>query len=170
MNAIFTSVAIAASLVPGLAHACWEQAAQKYAVSPDLLIAVAQAESSLNSRAVNRSHFARTKTVDIGIMQINSDQKTLRKLGVTVDQLFDPCTNIEVGARILAEKIARHGRTWEAIGAYNASCVTLTAPQCLRVRMRYAWRVYRYLGRGGRPNERSAVGQSFAPIVHLRLG
>src|SRR5437868_14632335 len=108
MNANFTSIAVAASLLPCLAHACWEQTAKKYAVSPDLLKAVARAESSLNARAVNRSHYARTKTVDIGIMQINSDQKVLRNLGVTAEQLFDPCTNIEAGARILSEKMARY--------------------------------------------------------------
>ena len=48
-------------------------------------------------------------------------------------------------------KMGRYGRTWETVGAYNASCVTMTAEQCLRVRMRYAWRVYRSLMRRAMP-------------------
>lgn len=170
MNAKLKSIAVAASLLPCLAHACWEQAAQKYAVSPDLLKAVAQAESSLNARAVNRSHYARTKTVDIGIMQVNSDRKMLRNLGVTAEQLFDPCTNIEAGARILSEKMARYGRTWEAIGAYNAACTSMTVQQCLRVRARYAWRVYRFLLVSAADRASQTNGQSRPTLTLVRLG
>lgn len=131
--------------VPGLACACWEQAAARHDVPAALLRAIAQAESGMNPSAVNRGHYHRTRTVDIGYMQVNSDPRMLRNLGVTEKTLFDPCINIDAGARILAEKMARHGRTWEAVGAYNAACVTMTVPQCLRVRMHYAWRVYRAL-------------------------
>jgi soluble lytic murein transglycosylase-like protein len=170
MNAKLTSIIFAASALPSLASACWEQAARKYSVSTDLLKAVARAESSLNPRAVNRSHFAKTKTVDIGIMQVNTDQKVLRNLGVTADQLLDPCTNIHAGARILSEKMARYGRTWEAVGAYNASCVTMTVQQCLRVRARYAWRVYRYLMAGLAPAVSMVRDAPRESIVHVRLG
>jgi len=170
MNANATGIAIALLSLPGLASACWEQAAQKHAVSADLLIAVARAESSLNSQAVNRSHVARTNTVDIGIMQINSNEKMLRNLGVTPQQLLDPCTNIDAGARILAEKMARYGQTWEAVGAYNASCTAMNPEQCLRARMRYAWRVYRFLsGALGVKAAAKAPAPSVA-IVHVRLG
>jgi len=170
MNANTSSVVIALLSLPGLASACWEQAAQKHAVSADLLIAVARAESSLNSHAVNRSHVLRTNTVDIGIMQINSNEKMLRNLGLTPQQLLDPCTNIDAGARILAEKMARYGRTWEAVGAYNASCVTLTPEQCLRARMRYAWRVYRFLSGAFGVNAAAKGPAPSMPIVHVRLG
>jgi soluble lytic murein transglycosylase-like protein len=170
MIATVTSIAIAALSLPGLANACWEQAAQKHAVSADLLVAVARAESSLNPRAVNRSHMTRTNTVDIGMMQINSNEKMLRNLGVTREQLLDPCTNIDAGARILAEKIARYGRTWEAVGAYNASCVTLTPQQCLRTRVRYAWRVYRFLVAAANARAPARRPQNSVPVVHVRLG
>ncbi|MCB8878112.1 transglycosylase SLT domain-containing protein [Acidisoma silvae] len=42
---------------------------------------------------------ARGYSVDLGLMQVNS--RNLPSLGVTVGQMFDPCTNIQVGAAIL---------------------------------------------------------------------
>ncbi len=103
-------------------------------------------------------------------MQINSHRGMLKNLGVTADQLFDTCTNIDAGARILAEKMAKYGRTWEAVGAYNASCVTLTPQQCLRVRIRYAWRVYRYLVRANARSADAHANKVPAQLVHARLG
>ena len=38
-------------------------------------------------------------TVSIGLMQINSEMSAL--IGVTPEQLFEPCTNVRIGARIL---------------------------------------------------------------------
>lgn len=146
---------------PGLACACWEQAAARHEVPAALLRAIAQAESGMDPLAVNKGHYHRTRTVDIGYMQVNSEPRMLRKLGVTERTLLDPCTNIDAGARILAEKMARYGRTWEAVGAYNASCVTMTVRQCLRVRMRYAWRVYRAMT-GGQARDAVAAGPMMA--------
>jgi soluble lytic murein transglycosylase-like protein len=103
-------------------------------------------------------------------MQINSNRKMLRNLGVTPQQLQDPCTNIDAGARILAEKMARYGRTWEAVGAYNASCAALTPQQCLRTRMRYAWRVYRFLSGAFGVKSAGMVPAPGAAIVRVRLG
>jgi type IV secretion system protein VirB1 len=40
-------------------------------------------------------------TVSIGLMQIDSENAA--RYGVTVRQLFDPCTNVAIGARILGE-------------------------------------------------------------------
>ena len=39
--------------------------------------------------------------VSIGLMQVNVE--TARTLGITADQLLDPCTNLRVGTRILTE-------------------------------------------------------------------
>ena len=142
--------ALAASAVlataPTWARACWEEAAQRYGISADLLYAVARVESNLNAQAVNRSHLRRTGSYDIGLMQINSGHlRTLSRHGIKEADLFDPCTNIRVGAWLLADSFSRRGATWDAVGAYNAACSQLKNDACMKARSQYAWRVYRQL-------------------------
>lgn len=130
----------------GASAACFEQAAARYGVSPQLLCAVARCESNLKPTAVNRDHVSRTGTVDLGLMQINSGHLPwLSKFGIKQEHLFDACTNVHVGAYLLAERMQKYGDSWEAVGAYNASCSTLKGDKCTEARTRYAWCVHRRL-------------------------
>lgn len=126
---------------------CFEASGKKYKRDPLLYYAIAEVESNRNPKATNRSHVGRTSSVDIGVMQINSrNLPALEKRGVTREGLEnDPCLNVDVGASILEEKIARYGYTWNAVGAYNAACTQLKGDDCRRARETYArkvWNVY----------------------------
>jgi soluble lytic murein transglycosylase-like protein len=100
------------------ANLCFEQAGARYGVSPLILQAIAQQESGMNPRALHRNS---NGTRDIGIMQINSSWLGfLARYRINETDLLDACTNIHVGAWILASNFQRMGVSWEALGAYNA--------------------------------------------------
>jgi type IV secretion system protein VirB1 len=69
-------------------------------------------------------------SVDLGLMQINSTN--LPRLGWTVEQMFDPCTNIAAGAAILTadyqRAAIRHGpgqtALRAALSAYNTGSLS----------------------------------------------
>lgn len=129
------------------AHAfCFEEAGALYGVPPDLLRGIAVVESSLNPAAINAAHKGRTRSIDIGMMQVNSRwlrSEPFKSLGYRKEHLLDACTNVKAGAWILANEIQRRGFGWDAVGAYNASCKTLKGIECERTRSTYAWKVYR---------------------------
>lgn len=143
MKSLFFSLMLVLSVN---AHAfCFEQAGREFNVNPKLLSAIAQVESSMKHDVLNESHFARTKTIDIGLMQINSSAlKQLEKEGITKELLVsDPCVNVRVGARILAEKFKKEGPGWEGVGAYNAACSQLKGEACREARNTYTNKVWR---------------------------
>jgi len=97
----------------------WESVAQKHAVNPYLLFAIATTESRLRPGVVSKKN--KDGTYDIGLMQINSSWlPKLGRYGVSEASLFDSCVNLDVGAWILAGNMKRLGNTWKAVGAYNA--------------------------------------------------
>lgn len=113
-------------------------------VAPTTLLAIIQAESAGVPHAVhvngpwlatpaNRDEAVRVAmwairtgyTVDSGLMQVNS--RNLPALGLSVEEVLDPCTNVEAGAAILsANYAAMSGRhrsgeraLLDALSAYN---------------------------------------------------
>lgn len=95
---------------------CFEQAGKEYNIAPELLYTIADYESLFNSNAI---HYNKNGTYDYGLMQINS--WWYDKLGPELwDALADPCTNVKVGAYILAMCIQRYGYTWDAVGCYHS--------------------------------------------------
>jgi hypothetical protein len=132
---------------------CFEEAAAKYGLNPKLLYAIARVESNFNPYAINVNKDGRSlkeyypehkweaKKVlhyliengynfDVGIAQINV--VNIRRWGLDPYQLLDPCTNLDVSARLLKELINRYGLSWQAIWHYNG-------------RPSYAYKVYNAL-------------------------
>lgn len=120
----FLWLAIIAFSIAGPAQAdkysaCFRRAAQIYHLNACLLETVGKQESHLNPNAIHKNLDG---SYDIGIMQLNT--RTIRNIHdprLTREAIFDPCTNIYVGAWILKQSIMRHGQTWSAVGYYNAS-------------------------------------------------
>ena len=145
-KALFLTGLCALLTSPLNALACWEQAAQRYGVPAQLLVAIARVESNLNPHAINHSHFQQSGSYDIGMMQINSSNlPKLAQYGIHEADLFNACINIHVGAWLLANSFKRNGVTWDGVGAYNAACTRLKGENCRRARIRYAWLVYHQL-------------------------
>lgn len=79
---------------------------------PTIKIKSTKDASAVANAAIRAGH-----TVDMGYMQVNS--ANLKKLGYTVEDMFDPCKNIAAGASILASAYAqalpRHGNEQAAL-------------------------------------------------------
>jgi len=114
-------------------------------VSSNTMMAVLQHESAGNPWAlgVNGSHkfqkptdyasavleakrlIAKGASIDMGLMQINS--RTMVNLGLTVEQTFDPCSNVYAGSVVLTRNYVKASEKFAdpqsallaAISAYN---------------------------------------------------
>jgi hypothetical protein len=154
------------AMLPGVAAAaaqpsvdtCFVASGKKYGIDPRLLWAISQTESSGRADARNLTHFSRTGTIDIGLMQINSSWlPTLARYGITRDRLLDePCLNIDVGAWILARIIHQQGAHWDAVGAYNSACTQLKGVACTVSRETYVRKVWSWYS-GNHANRIRAV-------------
>lgn len=101
--------------VRAAADQCFANAAARRHVNVNLLYAMAHVESRFNPAATN------DKTGAMGEMQIHpSHLKWLSKYGISERDLYDECTNINVGAFLLSDFIRMYGNTWRAVGAYGA--------------------------------------------------
>lgn len=117
--------------------ACVDAAARRFNHNPTLLRALIEIESS--GTCPKRHPKNDDGTYDIGCMGINSRwlPQLHRKFSLTEQDLTDPCTNIHIGAWVLAKNIRTFGDHWRAVGAYNAKSETK--------RIKYAWKVFEKL-------------------------
>lgn len=116
---------------------CFTSAAAHFGVEKRLLVAIAKTESSFNPHAMGPKNS--NGTYDMGMMQINSSWlSTLSRFGIAGSDLMGACTNIHVGAWILAKNIGTHGATWKAVGAYNATTPSKQITYVSRVQRNYA--------------------------------
>ena len=92
---------------------CFRAAATTYGLPETLLLAVARGESDFEPTARSRANAH-------GVMQILWPT-TANHLGIyRLTELYDPCTNIDAGARYLQEMLARfEGNLHLALAAYN---------------------------------------------------
>jgi hypothetical protein len=92
---------------------CFRVAALEYGLPESLLLAVARGESDFEATARSRANAH-------GVMQILWPG-TAKHLGINrLSDLYEPCTNIDAGARYLKELLARYdGNVHLALAAYN---------------------------------------------------
>jgi soluble lytic murein transglycosylase-like protein len=140
----------------GTANAfCFDEAGARYGISPHLLRAICKGESDFNSVALN---YNTNGTYDYGLMQINSSwAPILRKMGLPWSTLADPCTNVKVGAWVLAQCVRDYGYTWEAVGCYNSRTPSK--------RDRYAARIARLLNREAAPRQPRQEPEQVAAVT-----
>lgn len=88
-----------------------------------------RATSIAEGAALARRYIAAGYTVDVGLAQVNS--ANFARLGVTVEQAFDPCTNLRLASSMLQAGYGlaiRHYTGLEAISAtyslYNTGTLT----------------------------------------------
>ncbi len=92
---------------------CFTRAAASHGLPESLLLAIAAGESNFDPAA-------RSGKDAIGLMQIRWPT-TARHLGLHREaDLYDPCTNVDAGARYLRELLARYDEDFHlAVAAYN---------------------------------------------------
>lgn len=139
-----------------------EKASMRWGLPSLLVRAVMDVESSAHPWTVNvagRDHYpreseealrlvnsalAKGKSVDVGLMQINS--YWVHKFQLSPDVVLDPAVNLTIGAWILAQELKRYGNNWKGIGSYH----TPASRNPVRAK-KYAERVYKKMG--GHRNE-----------------
>lgn len=98
---------------------CIIEAAECFQINPLIIKAIIWQESKNKPQAFNRNT---NKTVDVGIMQINTVHfKALKAMGIDETLLREnSCVNVFSGSWILKKKIERYGYTWDGIGSYHS--------------------------------------------------
>lgn len=69
--------------------------------------------------ALVRRYMAAGYTVDVGLAQINSGN--FARLGASIEQVFDPCTNLRLASRVLQSGYALASRSYGGLDAISAT-------------------------------------------------
>lgn len=78
-----------------------------------------RAGSVAEGAALARKYMAAGYTVDVGLAQINS--ANFARLGVTVEQAFEPCTNLQLASSILQAGYGLASRHYTGLDAISAT-------------------------------------------------
>ncbi len=78
-----------------------------------------RARSVAEGAALVRRYMALGYTVDVGLAQINSSN--FARLGVSVEQVFDPCTNLRLASTILQQGYDLASRHYTGMDAISAT-------------------------------------------------
>ena len=146
---------------------CFRAAAAKYDLPETLLLAVARGESDFEPTARSRANAH-------GVMQILWPT-TANHLGIyRLTQLYDPCTNIDAGARYLKELMNRFdGNLHLALAAYNYGPERIAArPDDIPAGARwYSTYIYRHLNYvlGDRVRSRRPGEHLYSELGHSTL-
>ncbi|KML20826.1 type III secretion system protein [Leclercia adecarboxylata] len=98
---------------------CITEAAQCFKINPLLIKAIIWHESKNQQKVINYNN---NKTVDVGVMQINTVHFSMLKSRGIDEQLLrqNSCANVYSGAWILKQSINRYGYTWDSVGSYHS--------------------------------------------------
>ena len=96
-----------------------EAASAKYNVPAALILGHIKQESSFNPKAYRAE--PQINDGSTGLMQVLLNTARSMDKGVTVEKLYDPAYNIDIGTRYIAKNMQRYpGDLQSAIAAYNA--------------------------------------------------
>jgi hypothetical protein len=118
---------------------CFSRAAASYDLPESLLLAVASGESGFDAAA-------RSPKDAVGLMQIRWPQ-TSRHLGIHREaDLYDPCTNVDAGARYLRELMSQFGNDLHlSLAAYNYGPSRISAGAMPDGALWYSQYIYQHL-------------------------
>ena len=147
-------------------QSCFSAAAAEYQLPLSLLLAVARGESDFDATA-------RSKANAHGVMQIQWPG-TAKHLGIhRLSDLYDPCKNIDAGARYLVELTNRYnGDLYRALAAYNYGPGRIDANSAIpRGADWYSGYIYNHLEyvTGGRNNQELLSGRLYSELGRSKL-
>lgn len=123
-------------------ESCFRRAAKTHGLPVVLLLAVARGESDFDPTAKSKANAH-------GLMQILWPT-TARHLGIArLSELYEPCTNVDAGARYLKELLGRYeGDVHRALAAYNYGPrrIALSGSQIPAGAKWYSGYIHRHLG------------------------